>query len=211
MANKLYKLELVRGYPQDQHHRAGLVLQRGGALITELSKDQLEAVKNDHYITLSKAEVGEQTTTPEVSEGAGVASNATVGSDAPDRSTSEETAVDEDQAAESAEAAAGEVVGADEEAVADEAAAEDVAADDTVVSDEQAAEDKAVDEATSEEVAQEGAENASGDAPVQTAEDLARDNDRPTLNKLAAEAGVVEPEKLQNKLEVAAALLEKRA
>lgn len=213
MSNKLYKLELVRGYPQDLHHRAGLVLSRGGALVTELTDDQLEAVKNDTSITLSEATEGEQTTTPDLSEGAGegagVADIQSDGAAAPDRSASEEDEAVEDLGAESEEAPAGETVG-DAAEVADEAAAVDAAQGDAA-SDEQAAEDQAVAQSTADQVAQEGTENASDEAPVQTAEDLARDNDRPTLNKLALEAGVVEPEKLQNKLEVAAALLEKRA
>jgi len=206
MSNQLYKLELVPSYPNDTHHRAGLLLSKGGTLVTELSKDQLEAVKNDTSISLSKAKDGEQSKTPGVSEeGAGVADSTAVGADKPDRSASEDDEVIEDQSAESEEAPAGETAGDAGEVVADEAAAEDASE-----ASEEAAEDQAVAQSTADQVAQEGTENAAEDAVV-TAEDLARDNDRPTLNKLAAEAGVVEPEKLQNKLEVAAALIEKRA
>ncbi len=195
---KQYKLELVRGYPQDTHHRAGLVLQRGGALVTELTKDQLEAVKNDHYITLSEAKVGEQSKASPISEGtegAGVADTDEVGPDAPDRTASEDAAADEDQPAESEEETAGEAEG-DAEPVADEAA------------EETAAEDVA-DEAAESEEAQETVENTSSDA-VETADGLARDNDRPTLNKMATELGVVDADKLQNKVEVAQAIIEKR-
>lgn len=195
---KQYKLELVRGYPQDTHHRAGLVLQRGGALVTELTKDQLEAVKNDHYITLSEAKVGEQSKASPISEGtegAGVADTDEVGPDAPDRTASEDAAADEDQPAESEEETAGEAEG-DAEPVADEAA-EETAAEDVV------------DEAAESEEAQETVENTSSDA-VETADDLARDNDRPTLNKIATELGVVDADKLQNKVEVAQAIIEKR-
>lgn len=195
---KQYKLELIRGYPQDTHHRAGLVLQRGGALVTELTKDQLEAVKNDHYISLSEAKDGEQSKASAISEGsegAGVADTDEVGPDAPDRTASEDAQVDEDQPAESEEASEGEAEG-DAEPVADEAAEETAAED-------------AADEAAESEEAQETVENASSDA-VETADDLARDNDRPTLNKIATELGVVDADKLQNKVEVATAIIEKR-
>lgn len=195
---KQYKLELIRGYPQDTHHRAGLVLQRGGALVTELTKDQLEAVKNDHYISLSEAKVGEQSKASAISEGsegAGVADIDEVGPDAPDRTASEDAEVDEDQPAESEEAPAGEAEG-DAEQVADEAAEETAAED-------------AADEAAESEEAEQTVENTSSDA-VETADDLARDNDRPTLNKIATELGVVDADKLQNKVEVATAIIEKR-
>lgn len=195
---KQYKLELIRGYPQDTHHRAGLVLQRGGALVTELTKDQLEAVKNDHYISLSEAKDGEQSKASAISEGsegAGVADTDEVGPDAPDRTASEDAQVDEDQPAESEEASEGEAEG-DAEPVADEAAEETAAED-------------AADEAAESEEAQETVENTSSDA-VETADDLARDNDRPTLNKIATELGVVDADKLQNKVEVATAIIEKR-
>ena len=195
---KQYKLELIRGYPQDTHHRAGLVLQRGGALVTELTKDQLEAVKNDHYISLSEAKDGEQSKASAISEGsegAGVADTDEVGPDAPDRTASEDAQVDEDQPAESEEASEGEAEG-DAEPVADEAAEETAAED-------------AADEAAESEEAQETVENTSSDA-VETADDLARDNDRPTLNKIATELGVVDADKLQNKVEVAKAIIEKR-
>lgn len=198
---KQYKLELIRGYPQDTHHRAGLVLQRGGALVTELTKDQLEAVKNDHYISLSEAKDGEQSKASPVSqgsEGAGVADTDEVGPDAPDRTASEDTEVVEDQPAESEEAADGEAEGT-EGSVAEDAS-EDAA--------EGEAED-AADEAAESEEAQETVENTSSEA-VETAADLARDNDRPTLNKMAAELGVVDADKLQNKVEVATAIIEKR-
>lgn len=209
MATQLYKLELVPSYPNDTHHRAGLLLSKGGTLVTELSKDQLEAVKNDSSITLSKAAEGDESKTPGISDqGAGVADIAAVGPDAPDRSASEEDEAADDQGEDSEEEAAGDDAGAEGEEVAgDDAAGEgsDDAAGDTAGEGE--------DEAAEGEESAEGSENAAGEgseAPAATAEDLARDNDRPTLNKLALEAGVVEPEKLQNKLEVATALLEKR-
>lgn len=209
MANKQYKLELTRGYPQDSHHRAGLVLQRGGALITELTKDQLEAVKNDHYITLSDAKAGEQTKAAPTSEeqGAGVADTSAEGADAPDRSASEEPEAVADQAAESEEAPAGETVG-DAGEVADEAAAED-ASDDA----EQVAEDEAAIDSAAGQIDSEASQDAAGEeaqAGPETADDLARDNDRPTLNKMATDLGVVDADKLQNKVEVAQAIIEKR-
>ncbi len=215
---KLYKLELSRGYPQDQHHRAGLVLQRGGALITELSKDQLEAVKNDHYITLSEAKDGEQTTAPDVSadggEGAGVADTSAEGADAPDRSASEDAPSDEDQHVESEEAPAGEAAGeaeqiAEDEAVADSTAAQiDAPADDAAAADNVAEDEAAIDSAAAQ-IDQASDESASDDA-VETADSLVRDHSREELNKIALDAGVENPDKLENKPAVAAAIIEKR-
>ena len=209
MSTQLYKLVLAPGYPNDTHHRAGLLLSRGGSLVTELSKDQLEAVKNDAYITLSKAEDGEQSQTPGISdEGAGVADIASDGADAPDRSASEDAEVVEDTAEESEEAADGEVAGVAGE-VADEAADESAAEDAGEVAGEEAAIDSAaaqIEGEGSEESADEGSE-----APVETADSLVRDHSREELNKIALEAGVEKPEELDNKPAVAAAIIEKRA
>lgn len=210
---KQYKLELKRGYPQDTHHRAGLVLHRGGALVTELTDDQLEAVKNDSYIEINEASEGEQSQAAPTSEeqGAGVADTSADGADAPDRSASEDTQADEDQAAESEEEAAGEAAGAEEQSVEENQSAP---AGDAAEPAAEAAEDQALAQSTADQVAQEGAENASEQASedaAPTVDDLVRDNDRPTLDKMAAEAGVVDADKMQNKVEVATAILEKRA
>lgn len=212
MSNQLYKLQLVPSYPNDSHHRAGLVLSRGGTLVTELSKDQLEAVKNDSSITLSKAEDGEQSQTPGISDqGAGVADSASVGADKPDRSASEEAEAAEDLGAESEEENAGQDQGADGEGVADDAAGEESAAEDAAEATAEAAEDQAVAQSTADQVAQEGAENASDDTAAPTADSLVRDHSREELNKIAVEAGVEAPELLDNKPAVAQAIIEKRA
>lgn len=196
---KQYKLELKRGYPQDTHHRAGLLLQRGGTLITELSKDQLEAVKNDAYIELSEAKQSDKTKAAPVSEGAGVETNAVVGADQPDRTASEDAEVVEDQSAESEEATGSEDQGSDEEEVTTQDAPAETVADEV-----------ATEDAAEAETAQESVENTSGEEAEDTVDSLCRDNDRPSLNALAVAAGVEAPEALDNKQAVAQAILDTR-
>jgi len=210
---KQYKLELARGYPQDTHHRAGLVLHRGGALVTELTDDQLEAVQNDNYITITEASEGEQSQAAPSSEeqGAGVADTSAEGASAPDRSASEDTQADEDQAAIDEETAAGDDAGAEEQSVEENQSAP---AGDAAEPAAEAAEDQALAQSTADQVAQEGTENASqqaSDEAAPTAEELARDHSRVDLETMAEEAGVENPKAMDNKLQVAQAIVEKRA
>lgn len=234
MANQLYKLTLKRGYPQDTHHRAGLVLARGGALITELSKDQLEAVKNDAYIEVSKAAAGEQSQAaplPE-DEGAGVASNAHVGTDAPDRSASEETQTDEDQPPVATQTGDSTAAGADPsdiegaegtEPVSGEAGSEPTRGGEEAGEGEQApgsdaAQDQpgstpATDSPADPSAAAEGQDAAQNDAQEEevTADTLVRDHSREELNAIAIKEGVSNAAELDNKQQVATAIIKVRA
>lgn len=224
MATQLYKLTLKRGYPQDTHHRAGLVLARGGALVTELSKDQLEAVKNDAYIELSKAEPGEQSQAapaPE-DEGAGVASNAHVGPDAPDRTASEGAEADEDQPTGDEEAAGSDAAGeaaaggvTPTEPVSGEPGSEagTGAGADTV---EGAVPTEPVSGEAGSEPTREGEESAdqapaADEAEEVTVDTLVRDHSREELNGIAVKEGVSNAAELDNKQQVATAILKVRA
>lgn len=55
MSNKLYVLRLEAGFPAEHRTRAGIYLTRGERLTTELSKEQLEAVQNDEWISVKEA------------------------------------------------------------------------------------------------------------------------------------------------------------
>lgn len=225
MAKQLYKLTLKRGYPQDDHHRAGLVLRRGGTLVTELTKDQLEAVKNDSYIELSKATDGEQSQAAPVSEGAGVTSNANVGPDAPDRTASETTEADEDQspvATQTGDSTAAGVDAADVEgATPTEPVSGEPGADSTLEEGEADQEqapgsDAAVDQPGSTpatdspadpSAAAEAQQTVENEAEEVTVDTLVRDNSREELNAIALKEGVTNATELDNKQQVATAIL----
>ena len=229
--NQLYKLTLKRGYPQDDHHRAGLVLRRGGTLITELTKDQLEAVKNDSYIELSKATDGEQSQAPAVSEGAGVASNATVGPDAPDRSASETPEADEDQPPVATQTGDSTAAGVDPsdvegatptEPVSGEAGAEPTLEEGEASEEQAPGSDAAVDQPGSTPATDSPADPsapAEGQQSAQeqpqeeevTADTLVRDNSREQLNAIAIKEGVSNAAELDNKQQVATAIMKIRA
>ena len=220
MAKQLYKLTLKRGYPQDDHHRAGLLLRRGGTLVTELTKDQLEAVKNDSYIELSKATDGEQSQAPAVSEGAGVASNATVGTDAPDRSASEGAQADEDQPPIATQTGESTAAGVDPADVTPTTPTEPVSGE--AGSEQAPGSDPAVDQPGSTPATDSPADPSApaADAPAAqepaqdeevTADTLVRDHSREELNAIAHKEGVSNAAELDNKQQVATAILKVRA
>jgi len=227
MAKQLYKLTLKRGYPQDDHHRAGLLLRRGGTLVTELTKDQLEAVKNDSYIELSKATDGEQSQAPAVSEGAGVASNATVGPDAPDRTANETPEADEDQPPVATQTGDSTAAGVDPADVSGGTPTEPVSgeagSEPTREGEEQApGSDPAVDQPGSTPATDSPADPSApaADAPAAqepaqgeevTADTLVRDHSREELNAIAHKEGVSNAAELDNKQQVATAIMKIRA
>jgi hypothetical protein len=61
---KLYKVKLVQGFNAKGRNRAGITLQKNATLITELSKEQLEALENDVWIEVSDAPEGAEPTAP---------------------------------------------------------------------------------------------------------------------------------------------------
>jgi len=220
---KLYKVELVRGYPQDEHHRAGLLLRRGGTLVTELSKDQLEALKNDHYVSVTEAKDGEQSQAAPLPEdqGAGVTTNATVGPDAPDRSASEDTQTDEDLDAGEEEATDGPGAGAPAadiegaegtEPVSGEAGSEPTREGDEAASDDagEAEGEESGEEAPATDEAAQASQNDAQEEEV-TADTLVRDHSREELNAIAIKEGVSNAAELDNKQQVATAIMKIRA
>jgi hypothetical protein len=196
-------------------------------LITELTKDQLEAVKNDSYIELSKATDGEQSQAPAVSEGAGVASNATVGTDAPDRSASEAPQTDEDQPPLATQTGDSTAAGVDPSDVDGATPTEPVSGEPgtepTREGEEEApASDPAVDQPGSTPATDSPADPsatpeapaaAQDDAQVEevTADTLVRDHSREELNAIAVKEGVSNAAELDNKQQVATAILKIRA
>lgn len=209
MAEQLYKVELVASYPQDTHHRAGLVISKGGPLFTGLSKDQLEAIKNDNQLKVSKA-TAEDKSAVEAASGESASDVAEDGREATEDQADQGAEAAEDQDAGQAEATGSHAAGADPADVAGVTPTEPVSGEAGSEPAPEAEGEEATEDQGDAAEGQESVENNAGEDVQPSAEDLARDNDRETLNKQAAEAGVVEPEKLQNKLEVAQAIVEKR-
>jgi len=223
---KLYKITTKRGFPAEERRRAGLTIPRGGQVVTELTKDQKEAIENDTYLEITEAAAGEQTEAAVVSEGAGVASNATNGADFPGEQPSEEDEADEDQSAGEEEADGSEDQGTEDtveenqSAPAGDATAQGVTPTEPVSGEAGAGADEGADSAedtnTDEESSaaaegQESVENSQDSESAPTVDELVRDNDRPTLDKMAADLGIADADKMQNKVEVATAIVEKRA
>lgn len=201
---KLYKVELVASYPQDTHHRAGLVISKGGPLFTGLSKDQLEAIKNDNQLKVSEATAEDQAAV-EAASGESASEVAEDGQNATEDAADQGDEAAEDQAAGEEEAADGDAAGDAGEDLANEPAQDDESEGSDSAEGEEAGEDSSADEA-----GQESVENNAGEEVQPTAEELARDHSRQDLDTMAEEAGVVEPKKLENKLQVAQAIVEKR-
>ena len=218
---KLYKVSTTRGFPAAERRRAGLTIPRDGFLVTELTKEQKEAVEGDAYLVLAEAEDGEQTTITSVSEGAGVASNAHVGPDAPDRTASEADEADEDQSAGEEEATDGPGAGAPAadiegaeptEPVSGEAGSEPTREGDEAASEDagEAADSKTEEEAPASDAAADSAQDQAQEEEV-TADTLVRDNSREQLNAIAIKEGVSNAAELDNKQQVATAIMKVRA
>jgi len=54
--SKLYILRLEAGFPAENRRRAGIYLTKGERLTTELTKEQLEAVQADEWISVKEAD-----------------------------------------------------------------------------------------------------------------------------------------------------------
>lgn len=244
---KLYKITTKRGFPAEERRRAGLTIPRGGQLVTELTKDQKEAIENDSYLEIVEAQEGDESQAAVVSEGAGVASNANNGPTWPSDQAGDSGQAAEDQAAEQAQTPSGDAAATDEQVEENQSApagdapggvaptepvSGELDSQDTPgagaeptegltptepVSGEAGAgvengeENKSDEESSAAAEGQQSVENSQSEEVLPTVDDLVRDNDRPTLDKMAAEAGVADADKMQNKVEVATAIVEKRA
>lgn len=59
--SKLYVLRLEAGFPAESRRRAGIYLTKGERLTTELTKEQLEAVQADEWISVKEADASVST------------------------------------------------------------------------------------------------------------------------------------------------------
>lgn len=196
MATKLYEVSMKKTFKMPFHHRAGLRFERGETRLVELTQDQVEAIKNDGYMDIKKPSqkaADQAADAPEREEQ--VSNSSTEGSsdEAP------EAPGEEDQVQDSGDQ---EDAGSEDEG-AEEAPAEDAGSEDST--------DSEGSETETEEPQEKAAEEQIDEAPeAPSVDDLVRDNSREELNTQAVEAGVEAPEQLQNKQEVAEAIVAKR-
>lgn len=209
MDETLYKVELVASYPQDTHHRAGLVISKGGPLFTGLSKDQLEAIKNDNQLKVSEATEEDQAAV-EAASGESAEDVAEAGREATEGSDDQGDEAAADQDAGQAEATGSDAAGADPADVAGVTPTEPVSGEPGSEPAPEAEGEASAEDSADAAEGQESVENEVGEDSLPTVDDLVRDNSREELNKLAVEAGVENPQDMDNKPAVAQAIVEKR-
>ena len=182
-ATKKVTVTLVNTFPAASRVRAGIRFEKGETKTLELTKDQVEAFKDDQYFTIGKG------TSADKSSNAGE-SESSVGS-----------AEAEDQADVSAE---------DQDPTAETPSDEEASSDEATASDEQEPVETPAEAETSADDAENSSDEES-DPLSGTDDEILQANSRDELEDLASKAGVENPRSFKDKPSLLAAIREKQA
>lgn len=182
-ATKKVTVTLVNTFPAASRVRAGIRFEKGETKTLELTKDQVEAFKDDQYFTIGKGKSADKS-------GNAGESESSVGS-ASTETEADTTSEDESSASEPT---------SDEEE--DQGSSEDASNEEPV--DETPSDESAVDDA-------ENASDEEADPLAGTDDEVLQANSRDELEALAVKAGVENPASFKDKPKLLAAIREKQA
>ncbi len=208
--SQLYKVSLAKGFPaESRHSRAGLTLQTNESVEVELTSDQVKEIKDDRFMVLAKVSGEGKNQSGDEDQGG---SSTESGSDEGQADDSAEDQGAEDSSAQDSEESSGEDEGAEDGASdgSEEGSDADGASDSQ--EGEEATDTEGSDDSEEESSVEDQGAGDDGEADeAPSVDDLVRDNSREELNALAVEAGVQNPQELENKPAVAEAIVSKRS